>query len=237
MIATTAPHADVVASPATLYARVFKRLLDLLGATVLVVVCSPVMLVTALAVAGFCGRPIFFVDRRAGLHGKPFTLVKFRSMLDAGLADGGLATDAERLTPFGRVLRRTSLDELPQLFCVLAGSMSLVGPRPLPERYVVRYSPRQATRLLVRPGLTGWAQIHGRNNVSWERRLSLDATYVAMLGRPGGFLLDLRILAATAGQVVFQAFTGRNVAAPGQATMQEFLGDEAVQDGGEAAPR
>ena len=225
------PEAAAAAAPrpATAYARVVKRLLDVAGAAGLLVVLSPVLLATGLAVAGLTGRPVLFRDRRAGRNGRPFTLLKFRSMREATGPDGRPLPDAERLTGFGRFLRRTSLDELPQLFCVLAGTMSLVGPRPLPERYVARYSPRQASRLFVRPGLTGWAQTHGRNAVDWDKRLSLDADYVAMLGTPFGLLLDLRILAATAGQVLLQALTGRGVSAPGHATMQEFRGEEPRQ--------
>ena len=225
----TGKNAGEIARPATVYSRFLKRLLDVAGATCLLVVLSPMLLATGLAVAVLTGRPVLFRDRRAGRDGQPFTLLKFRSMREATSPDGTHLPDAERLTAFGRFLRRTSLDELPQLFCVLAGSMSLVGPRPLPERYVSRYSARQATRLYVRPGLTGWAQTHGRNAVDWEQRLALDADYVAMLGRPFGLLLDLRILAATIGQVLLQAFTGRGVSAPGHATMQEFLGSGAEQ--------
>lgn len=226
--------ANAVARPTTLYARSLKRPLDTAGATLLLLALSPVLLATGLAVAAFMGLPVLFRDRRAGLDGEPFTLLKFRSMRNAAGPDGRPLPDSQRLTRFGKLLRRTSLDELPQLFCVLAGSMSLVGPRPLPERYVPRYSPRQASRLFVRPGLTGWAQTHGRNAVDWDKRLALDADYVAMLGRSHGLLLDLRILAATAGQVLLQALTGRGVAAPGQATMQEFLGDTNRDAEGEA---
>jgi lipopolysaccharide/colanic/teichoic acid biosynthesis glycosyltransferase len=135
------------------------------------------------------------------------------------------ASDGDRLTPFGRVLRRTSLDELPQLVNVVIGDMSLVGPRPLPERYLPRYSSREAARLLVRPGLTGWAQIHGRNSVEWPERLELDVRYVEMLGRWYGPLVDLWIVARTAVQILVQAVTGRGVSAPGQATMPEYNPD------------
>ena len=207
------------------YQRWLKRLIDIVGATVFLVVLSPVWLATAVAVAVVSGRPILFRDQRAGLDGRPFTLWKFRSMRVATGPDGASLPDGERLTAFGRFLRQTSLDELPQLLCVLTGSMSLVGPRPLPMRYVPRYSPRQATRLLVRPGLTGWAQIHGRNEVEWNRRLALDADYVERLRHPGGLLLDLRILWKTAALVFVQAITGRGIAAPGAATMREFSGE------------
>jgi len=131
-------------------------------------------------------------------------------------------SDEERLTRLGRFLRRSSLDELPQLFSVVRGDMSLVGPRPLPLRYVSRYTPRQATRLEVRPGLTGWAQIHGRNSLSWPKRLEFDAQYVEMVGCWWAPFLDLWIITVTFFQVIWQAISGRGVSAPGYATMQEF---------------
>jgi len=157
----------------------------------------------------------------------PFTLVKFRSMVPArgGAADANGSSDGDRLTPFGRLLRRTSLDELPQLANVVIGDMSLVGPRPLPQRYLSRYSSREAARLLVRPGLTGWAQIHGRNAVAWPERLELDVRYVEMLDRWYGPLVDLWIVARTIGQILVQALTGRGVSAPGNPTMPEYNPD------------
>ena len=224
-----------VGRPATLYARLFKRLLDVLGAAFLLVVFSPVMLISVLAVAASSGLPVLYRDRRAGRDGQPFTLWKFRSMREAIGGDGHPLPDAQRLTPAGGLMRRTSLDELPQLFCVLTGSMSVVGPRPLPQRYVSRYSPKQASRLLVRPGLTGWAQTHGRNTLDWDTRLSLDADYVAMLSRPGGFFLDLGIVAKTIGQVLLQGLTGRGISAPGHTTMPEFLGTEDTSPGPETS--
>jgi lipopolysaccharide/colanic/teichoic acid biosynthesis glycosyltransferase len=180
------------------------------------------MALVALAVRLFLGPPILFRDERAGLGGQPIRIAKFRSMSQATDAAGLLLPDAVRLGRFGRLLRRTSLDELPQLVSVVAGDMSLVGPRPLPIRYVPRYNARQASRLMVRPGITGWAQIHGRNAVNWPERLEYDARYVEFLGRPGAWLTDLWIVAATAFQIVSQVFTGRGIAAPGAATMQEF---------------
>jgi lipopolysaccharide/colanic/teichoic acid biosynthesis glycosyltransferase len=182
----------------------------------LLVVLLPLMAAVALAVWLVLGRPIFHRDERAGLHGRPIRIAKFRSMRP------GHEPDAVRLGPFGRFLRRTSLDELPQLFSVLTGDMSLVGPRPLPLRYVPRYSPRQATRLAVRPGLTGWAQIHGRNAVDWPERLELDARYVEMLSRPTAPLTDLWIVGVTAFQIALQALTGRGISGSGSATMHEF---------------
>jgi len=199
-----------------------KRPLDMVVAVAALVMLLPLMAVVALAVRLVLGSPIFFADERAGLHGRPIRITKFRSMTSGQAADGRPLPDAVRLGCFGRFLRRTSLDELPQLVSVVAGDMSLVGPRPLPLRYVPRYDDRQAVRLLVRPGLTGWAQIHGRNAVDWPRRLEYDAQYVELLGRKLGFLTDLWIVAVTACQIVSQSVTGRGIAAPGSATMQEF---------------
>ncbi len=217
--------------PDGLYAIGIKRLCDLLAGIVLLVMLSPLILATALLVWLAMGRPIFFLDRRSGRDGAPFTLVKFRSMRLADDPEG--ANDGDRLTPFGRVLRRTSLDELPQLANVVIGDMSLVGPRPLPERYLPRYSSREAARLLVRPGLTGWAQIHGRNSVEWPERLELDVRYVEMLGRWYGPLVDLWIVARTAVQILVQAVTGRGVSAPGQATMPEYNPDAGRPEAGQ----
>ena len=208
---------------ARLYQGCLKRVCDAVAAAVLLVVLAPVMVVVWLAVRLALGRPVLHADLRAGLDGRPFSVVKFRSMREATDAAGVPLPDADRLGVFGRLLRRTSLDELPQLVSVLRGDMSLVGPRPLPVRYVERYSPRQATRLLVRPGLTGWAQIHGRNALDWPRRLEFDAQYVEILGKWWAPAADLWIIVVTLFQMVVQAFTGRGVAAPGSATMEEFL--------------
>jgi lipopolysaccharide/colanic/teichoic acid biosynthesis glycosyltransferase len=205
-----------------LYAGLVKRLLDVVFSAVLIILLAPVMLVTWLAVRLVLGKPALFRDERAGLNGRPFRLAKFRSMTEATGPDGNLLPDAERLGAFGKFLRRTSLDELPQLFNVLAGDMSMVGPRPLPMRYTPRYTPRQAMRLLVRPGITGWAQIHGRNAVAWPERLEYDAEYVERMGRPGALATDFWIVLVTLVQISWQAVTGRGVAAPGSATMQEF---------------
>ncbi len=221
--AHAAPAGMVPAAPDGLYATVLKRGFDAVAGSALVIALLPAMVVVWLAVRVALGRPVLYRDTRAGFRGRAIRIAKFRSMREAGGTDGRPLPDAERLGAFGRFLRRTSLDELPQLFSVVVGDMSLVGPRPLPERYVSRYSPRQAARLLTRPGLTGWAQIHGRNAVAWPERLEYDARYVEMLGRPAAALVDLWILVATIFQVVGQAFTGRGVAAPGSATMDEFL--------------
>jgi lipopolysaccharide/colanic/teichoic acid biosynthesis glycosyltransferase len=175
-----------------------------------------------IAVRVVMGRPVFFQDLRAGKDGRPIQILKFRSMRQAVDATGRPLPDAERLGAFGTFLRRSSLDELPQLVSVLVGDMSVVGPRPLPLAYVSRYSPRQGMRLRVRPGLTGWAQIHGRNGVDWPERLEYDAHYVDMLSHWYWPLVDLWIIVTTAFQVVWQAVSGRGVSAPGSATMQEF---------------
>lgn len=212
---------SLTASP-FLYYRLVKRPLDILLSLVLILALAPVRLLTWMAVHLVLGPPALFRDERAGLGGRPIQITKFRSMSSATGLDGALLPDGDRLGAFGRFLRRSSLDELPQLFSVLTGDMSLVGPRPLPLRYVPRYNDRQATRLLVRPGLTGWAQIHGRNAVAWPDRLEYDAEYVDRMRRPGGFWTDCRIVLVTILQVLVQAITGHGVAAPGAATMQEF---------------
>jgi lipopolysaccharide/colanic/teichoic acid biosynthesis glycosyltransferase len=199
-----------------------KRVGDVVLATTALVLLVPVLAAVWIAVRIVMGRPVLFVDMRAGKDGRPIRILKFRSMRESVDAEGRPLPDAERLGGFGRFLRRSSLDELPQLVSVLVGDMSVVGPRPLPLAYVSRYSPRQAMRLRVRPGLTGWAQIHGRNGVDWPERLEYDAQYVDMLGHWYWPLLDLWIIVTTAFQIVGQAVTGRGVSAPGSATMQEF---------------
>ena len=199
-----------------------KRLGDVVLAATALILLAPVIAAVWLAVRVAMGKPVFYIDTRAGRDGRPIRIVKFRSMREAVDADGRPLPDSERLGAFGRFLRRSSLDELPQVISVLVGDMSVVGPRPLPLAYVSRYSPRQATRLQVRPGLTGWAQIHGRNGVDWPRRLEYDARYVDMLSRWYWPLVDLWIIGATALLVVWQGFTGRGVSAPGSVTMEEF---------------
>jgi lipopolysaccharide/colanic/teichoic acid biosynthesis glycosyltransferase len=212
----------IPSAPATLYARVVKRVADLVASIVLLVLLAPVMAIVAAAVRLALGPPVLYRDERAGLGGRPIRIAKFRSMSDATDTSGLPLPDSARLGAFGRFLRRTSLDELPQLVSVLRGDMSLIGPRPLPMRYVPRYNARQAVRLLVRPGLTGWAQVNGRNAVAWPERLELDVRYVEMLDRATAPLTDLWIVILTAFQMVSQAITGRGISAPGTATMQEF---------------
>lgn len=187
-----------------------KRFMDLF----LVIISFPfwitILLITACVVWAVMGRPVFFRQERPGLKGKPFFLLKFRTMLD------GEGSDAERLTRFGRLLRSTSLDELPELLNVLKGEMSLVGPRPLLMRYLKLYTPEQMRRHDVLPGITGWAQIHGRNLISWEQKFAYDLWYV----EHHTVALDLKILFRTFGQV----FQRKGIHAPQEATIAEFKG-------------
>lgn len=178
-----------------------KRGIDLLLVVLAAPVWVPVGAVVALLVRLRLGSPVLFVQRRPGRHGRLFMLVKFRTMTDARGPDGQPLPDAERLTTFGRWVRATSLDELPELWNVLTGDMSLVGPRPLREEYLPLYSPEQARRHEVRPGITGWAQVNGRNAISWEEKFALDTWYVDRRS----LWLDLRILGRTLGQVVRRA--------------------------------
>ncbi len=192
-----------------------KRLFDCVGAGTLLVVAAPVLLVLGVLVGVTMGSPVLYRQVRAGRSGRTFTLLKLRTMRPAAAGET-LASDAGRLTGLGRWLRATSLDELPQLWNVLRGDMSLVGPRPLLPEYLPRYSAEQARRHLVRPGITGLAQVRGRNGLSWEEKFALDVRYVDT----HTLTLDLRILWETVGCVL----AGRGVSAPGQATMPEFLG-------------
>lgn len=195
-----------------------KRAVDIFGAGLGLVVLSPLLLYFAWRVRRELGSPVLFRQTRPGLHGKPFELVKFRTMTDARGADGELLPDAERLTPFGRWLRSTSLDELPELWNVLKGDMSLVGPRPLRMEYLPLYTPEQARRHEVRPGITGWAQVNGRNAVSWEERFERDVWYVDNQS----LWLYLRILARTVRAVLIR----EGISAPGEATMPRFRGTD-----------
>lgn len=194
----------------------FKRLFDILVAAFLLLLTLPLMLATAVAVHLALGAPLLLRQTRPGKGGIPFLFFKFRTMTEERDGTGRLLPDERRLTPFGRWLRATSLDELPQLVNVLRGDMSLVGPRPLLMEYIPLYSPQQARRHEVRPGITGWAQVNGRNALSWEERFRLDVWYVDHRS----LLLDLRILLLT----VLRVFQARGVAQPGQATMTRFTG-------------
>lgn len=190
----------------------------------MIILLLPIMAAVAMAVRIVLGSPVLLRQIRPGYQGRPFLFYKFRTMTEAKDAQGRLLPDDERLTPFGRRLRATSLDELPQLFNVLAGDMSLVGPRPLLMEYLPLYTPEQARRHEVRPGITGWAQVNGRNALSWEEKFSLDVWYVDHRS----FLLDLRILAMTAMRLV----RPRDISHPGVATMAKFTGTqtEVVRD-------
>jgi lipopolysaccharide/colanic/teichoic acid biosynthesis glycosyltransferase len=191
-----------------------KRVFDIVVSAVALTVLAPVMGLIALLVWRTMGRPVLFRHVRPGLHGKPFVMYKFRTMRDLRDAEGKLLPDEARLTPFGRWLRTTSLDELPELVNVLRGEMSLVGPRPLLMEYLDRYTPEQARRHEVKPGITGWAQIHGRNNLSWEERLRLDVWYVDHWS----LWLDLKILWRT----LWMVLRREGISAQGHATMPRF---------------
>jgi len=191
-----------------------KRVFDVGVSATALVVLAPVMGLIALAVWRTMGRPVLFCQVRPGLHGKPFVMYKFRTMRDLRDAEGKLLPDEARLTPFGRWLRATSLDELPELVNVLRGEMSLVGPRPLLMEYLDRYTPEQARRHEVKPGITGWAQIHGRNNLSWDERFKLDVWYVDNWS----LWLDLKILWRT----LWMVLRREGISAQGHATMPRF---------------
>ncbi|MGB5757347.1 MAG: sugar transferase [Acidimicrobiales bacterium] len=191
-----------------------KRAIDVAVAALLLIVLSPVLAAIALVVVATMGRPILFRQERPGLHGRPFTLAKFRTMRN------GEASDADRLTSVGRMLRATSLDELPELWNVIRGDMSLVGPRPLLMSYLPLYSERQARRHEVRPGITGLAQVSGRNDLNWDTRFETDVAYVEDLS----LTLDLRIMARTVTQVLHRD----GISAEGEATMPHFTGSSAA---------
>ena len=193
-----------------------KRLLDVLFSGVLILLLLPIGIVLTLLVRWKMRSPILFFQDRSGLNGRLFRLYKFRTMRDATGRDGRPMPDVERLTPLGRWMRKWSLDELPELFNVLKGDMSLVGPRPLLPQYLGRYTPEQARRHEVKPGLTGWAQVNGRNAITWEEKFSLDVWYIDNRS----FLLDLKILAMTLWKVVSR----EGISAHGEATMPEFMG-------------
>ena len=196
--------------------RFLKRLFDLLASALLLILLSPLLLILALLVRFKLGRPVLFSQERPGLRGHPFKLYKFRSMRDAYDDSGKPLPDEQRLTPFGRFLRSSSLDELPELFNVLKGEMSLVGPRPLLTAYLERYTPDQARRHEVLPGITGWAQVNGRNALSWEEKFELDVWYV----NHQSLWLDIKILFIT----LWKALKREGINAPGSATAPEFMG-------------
>jgi lipopolysaccharide/colanic/teichoic acid biosynthesis glycosyltransferase len=195
-----------------------KRALDLLGASAALVLLAPLILATAVAVRFAMGAPVLFRQVRPGRGGRPFTLLKFRTLRDARDSQGRPLPDGQRLTPFGAFLRSTSLDELPELWNVLRGDMSLVGPRPLLMEYLPLYSREQARRHEVLPGITGWAQVNGRNTPSWEDRLAMDVWYVDNRS----LLLDLRILLATFTKVLAREGINQD----GHVTVEHFRGSK-----------
>ncbi len=193
-----------------------KRLFDIIASSIGLIALSPLLLFIAYKIRKNLGSPVFFKQVRPGKYGKPFTMIKFRSMRDAYDKEGNPLSDAERLTSFGKKLRSTSLDELPELWNVLKGDMSLVGPRPLLMEYLPLYNERQALRNNVRPGITGWAQINGRNAISWEEKFELDAWYV----ENQSFWLDIKILLKT----VKKVFVREGIQGEGEVTMSKFEG-------------
>jgi lipopolysaccharide/colanic/teichoic acid biosynthesis glycosyltransferase len=195
-----------------------KRLFDFISALVTLIATSPFIFALALLVRFRLGSPVLFSQLRPGLKGRPFVMYKFRTMTEAKDSDGVILPDEERLNSFGKFLRSTSLDELPELLNVVKGDMSLVGPRPLLMEYLERYSPEQARRHEVRPGLTGWAQVNGRNAISWEGKFAYDVWYVDNRT----FLLDLKILLIT----VVQTVRRDDISQAGHATMPVFYGSE-----------
>ena len=195
---------------------IVKRFFDIVVSILALLVLSPVLAILAFQVRHKLGRPVVFRQTRPGLHERPFAILKFRTMTDDRDADGSLLPDSDRLPPFGRFLRSTSLDELPELWNVLKGDMSLVGPRPLLMEYLELYSDEQARRHEVRPGITGWAQVNGRNALTWEDKFSLDVWYVDN----HSLWLDLKILILTIAKV----FKREGVSQDGHATMERFQG-------------
>lgn len=201
-----------------MYKRFVKRCLDFLLSLAALIILSPVLLLVAILVRCKLGSPILFKQKRPGLHEKIFCMYKFRTMTDAKDADGNLLPDEVRLTKFGKLLRSTSLDELPELFNILKGDMAIVGPRPLLVQYLPRYNERQHCRHDVRPGFTGLAQVNGRNSISWPEKFEWDVRYVENVS----FLMDLRIIAKTVKVVLKRD----GISSETSATMEEFRGND-----------
>jgi sugar transferase EpsL len=199
-----------------MYTKTFKRLIDFTLVGLGLIILSPFLLIVALLVRVKLGSPVLFCQERPGYKGEIFMMYKFRTMTNAKDADGQLLPDADRLTAFGKFLRSTSLDEFPELFNVLKGDMSLIGPRPLLVKYLDRYNNEQFRRHEAKPGITGWAQINGRNAIGWDEKFKLDVWYVDNQS----FWLDCKILFLTFGKV----FKRDGIKQPGQATMEEFMG-------------
>lgn len=200
-----------------MYAKYLKPLLDRLGALLLLLVFSPFIAFTAIMIALTLGRPVVFAQKRPGLYGKIFTIYKFRTMSDERDDNGTLLPDAERLKGIGKILRSLSLDELPQLWNILKGEMSFVGPRPLLPEYLELYTPEQAKRHDVKPGITGWAQVNGRNALSWKEKFRYDVEYAQNIS----FCFDLKILFLTVAKV----FKREGISQEGEATMEKFNGN------------
>ncbi len=199
-----------------------KRLFDITAASAALVLLSPVYTITAYKVKKNLGSPVLFRQTRPGLNGKPFEMIKFRSMKDAIDSDGNPLPDSERLTPFGQALRNTSLDELPELWNVLKGDMSLVGPRPLLMEYLPLYNSEQNRRHSVRPGITGFAQVNGRNAIGWDKKFELDTWYVDNQS----LWLDIKILVKTVKKVLIKD----DISAEGEATMSKFEGSQVTEN-------
>lgn len=198
--------------------HILKRILDFTASGILLVMLSPVILAVALLVRLKMGSPVFFCQTRPGLHARPFVMYKFRTMLNTRDEEGNLLPDKERLTDIGKIIRKLSLDELPELYNVFKGDMSLVGPRPLLMEYLPHYTAMQARRHEARPGITGWAIIHGRNAIDWDDKFRLDVWYVDHQS----LWLDLKILAITAWKVLRR----EGISFPGHETMPRFRGEE-----------
>lgn len=201
-----------------MYKHFFKRFLDIVYSLGFILCFWWLYIIVAILVKKKLGSPVLFKQQRPGLNGKVFTMYKFRSMTDTKDKDGKLLSDEERLPRFGQLLRATSLDEIPEFFNILKGDMSLVGPRPLLVQYLERYNERQARRHEVRPGITGWAQVNGRNAISWEQKFEYDVEYVEKCS----FLLDMKIIFMT----IKKIFIREGISQEGNATMEEFRGSK-----------
>jgi sugar transferase EpsL len=199
-----------------------KRLLDIVGAIIMLILALPFLVVIAITVRLTMGSPVLFRQLRPGIHGKPFTMYKFRTMQEERYSTGDYLPDSQRLTRLGQFFRSTSLDELPELFNVIKGEMSLVGPRPLLMQYLDRYTPEQARRHEVKPGMTGWAQINGRNALNWEEKFTLDVWYVDHCS----FWLDVKIIVVTIQKVIKR----EGISQEGHVTRDEFMGTLSVPE-------